>query len=93
METKGIKISKEHAANVLDIKISDETKSLLLCKAMLLDVYDNVSNIVNDQYDKDSSNKMMGNFEEKFFGLNEELVKIIGAFIDTKSIESCNKMM
>lgn len=93
MENQRIKISKEHAANVVDIKMSEETKSLLLCKAMLSDIYDNVSNIVNDQYNKDTSNKMMGNFEDKFFGLNEELLKIIGAFIDAKSVESCHKMM
>lgn len=93
MKNQETKISKEHAANVVDIKMSDETKSLLLCKAMLSDIYDNVSNIVGGQYDKDSSNKMMGNFEDKFFELNEELLKIIGTFIDTKSAESCHKMM
>lgn len=87
--SKEFKISDECATNVADIKLSESTKALLLCRAQLSDIYNTVGDIVYCQYREDLSEV----FQDAHRELDSELVKIISMFIEVTSLQSNYKEM
>lgn len=86
METKEL-ISTECQKAVDSIKLSDETKALLKCKAMLSDVYQTVSNVMLKTYENNSDD-YESKFTDKYNDLDKELCDIINIVMDTRAIES-----
>lgn len=84
-----IKIENGCATNVANIKLSESTKALLLCRAQLSDIYNTVSNIVQSRYDEDPSDS----FQEASILFDTELVKVISMFIEVTSLQSNYKEM
>ena len=84
-----IKVENGCATNVANIKLSESTKALLLCRAQLSDIYNTVSNIVQSRYDEDPSDS----FQEASILFDTELVKVISMFIEVTSLQSNYKEM
>lgn len=82
-----LKFSDECANNVANIQISEETKILLLCRARLSDIYENVSNVINHRYGKDTDDVIEG-FWDAFVGFDDKLMKAISLYVDCISEES-----
>lgn len=73
--------------NVANIQISEETKTLLLCRAKLSDIYNTVSNVVYRQYGTDTDKKFP-DFWDAFSKFNGELMEVLSCFIDVASLNS-----
>ena len=84
---KELKIDNDCAKNVEDVQISEETKALLLCRARFSDIYNNVSEVVYHRYSADVDKEFDG-FWEAFSKFDDELMKIISAFVQVTSMES-----
>lgn len=84
-----IKVENGCVTNVANIKLSESTKALLLCRAQLSDIYNTVSNIVQSRYDEDPSDS----FQEASILFDTELVKVISMFIEVTSLQSNYKEM
>ena len=90
MEKKLISTECQKAAE--SIKVSDETKALLKCKAMLSDVYQTVSNVCLS-FEPESCDVRTEKFYEKIEELNEELIIIMNDVIDIKTVLTDYKEM
>lgn len=82
METKS-----SCAINAEDIKISDETKDLLICRAKLSDIYNEVAEIYDKKFRRDIDNDFC-RFADAHSKLDDELMKIISTFIAVNSVDS-----
>lgn len=80
-------ISTECQQAVESIKLSDETKALLKCKAMLSDVYQTVSNACLS-FDSRTCDERTEKFYNKLEELNNELMIIIGDVVEIKSVQT-----
>lgn len=58
--SKELKISDSCVNNVDNIQISEETKALLLCRARLSDIYNNISKVVYHRYGADTNEEFPG---------------------------------
>ncbi len=67
--------------NVKDIQISEETKTLMLCRARLSSIYNTVSNVVNKTYNQDADNVFDG-FSDKFDEFDHKLMEIISTYVE-----------
>lgn len=75
------------AANATDIQISEETKTLLLCRAKLSDIYNTVSNVVYRQYGADIDKRFPG-FWDAFSKFDSQLMEVLSCFIEVTSLNS-----
>ena len=85
-------IKNDNAANIGNVRISDETKALLLCRARLGDIYNTVGNVVEKTYRCDIEDEFKG-FEDAFWMFDGKLTEIISSYIDRKLIDNNFKMM
>lgn len=90
---KELKYIDESCGNsVSDIRISDETKALLLCRARLGDIYNTVDNVVNDTYGRKVEDEFKG-FEDAFWAFDKKLAEIAGTYMDRALLGSGFKTM
>ena len=73
--------------NVKDIRISEETKILMLCRARLSSVYNTAANVVCKTYGKDIDNIFEG-FTDKFNAFDHKLMEVISTYIEVTSLNS-----
>lgn len=73
--------------NVKDIRISEETKALLICRAKLSDIYNTVGNVVNMTYNKDTDDVFEG-FSDKFDEFDHKLMEVISTYVEVTSLSS-----
>ena len=85
-------IDNEASKNVQDIQISEETMSLLVCRAKLCDIYNTVGNVVDNRYKKDIDEVFPG-FSDAFSRFEGELMDVISGIIGSVSIESNHSKM
>lgn len=84
---KVLKIDNDCSNNVENVQISEETKVLLLCRARLSDIYNNISEVVYHRYSADTEEEFPG-FWDAFSKFDDELMKIISSFVLVTSVES-----
>lgn len=78
--------------NMKDIEISESTKKLLFCHASILDIYENISRVISDVYNKDIDYFFKG-FDESYLNFDREVLKIINFVMeDTMLNSNCKKM-
>ena len=82
METKS-----SCTTNAKDIQISDETKALLICRAKLSDIYNEVAEIYDKKYRRDIDDDF-GRFADAHCKCDDELMNIISTFIAVNSVDS-----
>ena len=90
--SKELKIASACADNVENIQISEETKALLLCRARLSDIYNNIAKVVYHRYGADTNEEFPG-FWDAFSRFDSELMKVISGFVEVTSMESNYKEM
>ena len=73
--------------NVKDIRISEETKALMLCKARLSCIYETVGNVVCNTYNKGIDDVFEG-FSYKFHELDHKLMEVISTYVEATSLSS-----
>lgn len=73
--------------NVKDIRISEETKKLMLCRAMLSSVYNTAANVVCKTYSQDIDNIFEG-FTDKFDEFDHKLMEVISTYVEVTSLNS-----
>lgn len=73
--------------NVKDIRISEETKMLLLCRARLSSVYNTAANVVCKTYNKDIDDVFEG-FTDKFDEFDRKLMEVISDYVEVTSLNS-----
>ena len=89
---KELEIIDGCAENARNISISEETKALLLCRARLSDIFNNVAEIYYHKYAGDLEDRFQG-FIDAHISLDNELMAIISTFIEVNSLDSDYKMM
>lgn len=87
MNTKEKLIDNTCIDNVKDIKISEETKILMPCRARLSSIYNTVSNVVNKTYNQDTDNIFDG-FSDKFNEFDNKLMEVISTYVEVTSLDS-----
>ncbi|WP_291528863.1 hypothetical protein [Bacteroides sp. UBA939] len=82
-----LKLNDDCANNVESVKISEKTKALLLYRARLSDIYENVVKVVYHRYSTDMDETFPG-FWDVYNKFDVELMKVISHFIEVTSVES-----
>lgn len=83
---KGL-IENMFVENVKDIRVSEETKILMLCRARLSSIYETASNVVYETYRKDMDEVFEG-FTDKFDELDRKLMEVISTYVEVTSLNS-----
>lgn len=73
--------------NVEDIRISEETKILMLCRARLSSVYNTAANVVCKTYNKNIDDVFEG-FSDKFDEFDHKLMEVISTYVEVTSLNS-----
>ena len=87
LSEKEISVSYDFANAINNVQISEQTKSLLLCRAKLSEIYNNISTVISDEYDEDVD-AMFPGFWDVFSKFDDEIMKIISCSISTVSLNS-----
>lgn len=83
---KEVKVSTRHLENSKTIKLSTNTHTLIQCRAMLSDVYDTVTDVIDARYGN-QQDAILEDFRSTFCDLDNELCGLIGMFIEVTSMQ------
>lgn len=73
--------------NAQYIQLSEETKALLICRAKLSDIYNEVAEIYDKKYRRDVDDDF-SRFADTLSKCDNELMNIMSTFIAVNSLES-----
>lgn len=72
---------------VKEIKIGEETMKLIECRAMMSDVFNDITKVFLDHYG-DECDDILEKFRKKHYELDEELMKLMILIIDENILNS-----
>lgn len=89
METE-IKVSTKNLENAKNIKLSKNTHTLIMCRALLTDIQDTVVEVVGELYGNEQD-KHLEEFRTRQYNLDIELCSLISTFIEVTSLDGDTK--
>lgn len=90
MKSENIKFDNTNSENVANIQLSEETKTLLTCKACYNDIYNTISNVINKLYREDAWTKYEG-FYEAYSAFESKMNEVLIDVINDNTINSGSK--
>lgn len=79
-------VSTKNLENARNIKLSTNTHKLILCRAMINDVYDTLIEVVSDAYGNQQEDEILEPFRNAYIEVDNEVCNLISQFIETTSI-------
>lgn len=86
METE-IKVSTKNLENAKNIKLSKNTHTLIMCRAMLFDIESTVVDVISDVYGDKQSDERLEDFRTRSCNLDGELCSLMTTLIDITSLD------
>lgn len=74
---KSVLNTREQETNAQDIKLSNETKTLILCRARMRDVWNDVYKVLETLYGDTQVDRLIDKFSEAFYSTDNELIEIL----------------
>lgn len=85
---RGILNTTTSADNADGVTLSDETKTLIKCRARLEDLYGDVVTVMSERYGDKGAESEMNNFATAFATMSGELASFIGDFVADNLLDS-----
>lgn len=89
METE-IKVSTKNLENAKNIKLSKNTHTLIMCRAMLSDIQETVVEVVGELYGN-RQDEYLEDFRDRQCNLDIELCSLISTFIEVTTLDGDTK--
>ncbi len=85
---RGVLNTTTSADNADGVTLSDETKTLIKCRARLEDLYGDVAAVMSERYGDKGAESQMNNFATAFSTMSGELASFIGDFVADNLLDS-----